>query len=125
MQQKFRILNNLDDEYIQFLRDEIKELGSEFRNLKPLEGKRLKQLNTYGKNLIKIYKIWTKLKQLDLLKKEHEDIQEILFITSQTKEYQAHKQKPVWKKHHDQQLKLLDQYVDLKKKLQNMNDGYA
>jgi hypothetical protein len=46
-------------------------------------------------------------------------------VTSLKKEYQAHKQKTLWKKHHDQQLKLLDQYIDLKKKLQNMSDGYA
>ena len=123
--QKNKILNNLDEEYIEFLRDEIKELGSEFRNYKPLVGKQLKQLNNYGKLLIKVYKVWTKLKQLELLKKEHEDVEEILFVTSLKKEYQTHKQKSVWKKHHDQQLRLIDQYIDLKKKLQNMSDGYA
>jgi len=115
--QRNKILNDLDTEYYQFIRDRVKALEHGFQNMKKPIGKQLKQDQKYGKSLIKLLHLWTQLKELDLKKEEAIVMKDITLFTYQPS---AQKKQQSWSKHHTKQLQVGLQYVKLKKQIEKM-----
>lgn len=115
--QRNKMLNDLDNEYFDFIRYRISALQSGFSNYDAPTGKELKQDQKYGKALVKILHLWTQLKELELKKQEAEKSKEILLFThSQVQK----KPDQSWSKHHKKQLDIGLQYIKLKKQIEKM-----
>jgi len=113
IQQRNRVLRDLQTEYTSFLREQLRILQFGFSNMKQPTGKDAEDLRHQGNLLNKLFSVWSKLQQLATEKDTLLHMQttcEYMYLPKEKVKYEKK-----WASDHDKQLDLGDEYISLKR----------
>jgi hypothetical protein len=111
-QQRNQVLRDLEKEYSEFLREELRVLEFGYSNMVQPKGKDAKDKIYQGKLLNRLLLMWIKLKQLETEKDVFQHAQDTcvyIYLPKEKKKYEKR-----WAKAHTKQLDLADDYMFLK-----------
>lgn len=111
-QKRNHILRDLEREYREFLREELRVLEFGFSNMIQPKGKEAKDKIFQGKLLNRLMLLWIKLQQLETEKNVLQHAQDTCIYIYLPKEKKKYEKK--WFKTHTKQLDLADDYMFLK-----------